>query len=497
MLIYNTDYMDFPLPELIHTNKTKYRIYGTGEVAGSYYRSITSLYGENCISCFIDSSKSKTVFNGKKVLKVTELERNSLNNYIYLLGTYTSESSMRAELIKAGVDEKNIIDNRFSISSFENIDFKIRTISIYPVINTIEQLEVIDKKLKFFLPTLKDSETKINIFCSQQLNPPKSDEGIVYIKSESNLGIESTDLILVWDKKELNNKDIIKNNNVYCIDPGFFQLIDLKVLISLNKKLINREDKFRFNSILKNNYLRFYNKYHGISRAYVFGNGPLLASGIKKIPESDFKKSVRVVCNGSINNEEIIKMIKPNVYVISDINHFIYEMQDQMERIVDYIMNNECTLFVPNYCYMLMVSKYKNIKNKIIGISEDSDVINFPTPDNMTIYAKAHNVITRFSVPIASSLSNNVIIIGCDGVKMDDNENKSFSHYANTASAIWLDKEPQQKNSYYIQHYMYFKELVEFGEIKGIRYISLTKSYIPVLEERYCEDLSQLYKEDE
>jgi len=151
MLVYNKDYMDFPLPELNHTNKTKYRIFGTGEVAGSYYRAISSLYGKDCISCFIDSSKSKSVFYEKHVFQTTELKKSSLNNYIYLLGSYTSESSMKSELIKVGVDDKNIITNRFSISSFEKIDFIIKTISIYPKINTIERLEGLDTKLRFFL----------------------------------------------------------------------------------------------------------------------------------------------------------------------------------------------------------------------------------------------------------------------------------------------------------------------------------------------------------
>lgn len=489
MLIYNKDYMDFPLPEFTYSNKTRFRIYGTGEVAGSYYRSLVSLYGEDCVSCFIDSSKSKTVFNGKEVLKVNELEKKTLNDYIYLLGTYTSEASMKAELIKAGVDKNNIIDNRFSICSFEKINLTIKTISIYPIINTIEQLEAIENKLKFYLPALYDSDAIIYIYCSSNLKLPRSEGKIKYVISDDILSMGSSDLILIWDKKELENQDILKYNNVFCIDPEFFQLIDLKILISLNNKLLSNEDKYVYSLNSKNNYTRFYNKYHGIDKAYVFGNGPSLMSGIKMIPEKDLKQSVRIVCNGIINNNEIMKMIKPNVYVMSDIANFTYEMEEQMERLVNYLDNNECTLIIPNYCYTLMVSKYKKIIDKIIGIAEDADMINFPTSENMSIYAKAHNVITRFSVPIGSALSNNVIILGCDGVKIDDNEKLTFEHCENTASVI--DKgQPNQRKSYYIQHNTYFRELIEFGESKGIKYTSLTPSYIPVLDERHCKDIN-------
>ena len=57
--------------------------------------------------------------------------------------------------------------------------------------------------------------------------------------------------------------------------------------------------------------------------------------------------------------------------------------------------------------------KYNLDKNKIIGLEFFSKEIIFPKKDKLEVY-NSMNVITSFSLPIASSLCNKIGIVGCD-----------------------------------------------------------------------------------
>jgi len=488
MINLNSEFMHFPLP--VFSIKKKIRIYGTGEVAGSYYRTIINIHGDQIVTCFIDSMNTKDKYYDKKVYSPFELDKETLNDFQYLLASYTSYLSMKAELLKVGIYEENIIfDKRFSHNSFLEIRSQIKTILFYPSINSLDFLENIENKINWYLPMLNNSQVVIKLI-SHQVTKSKI-SNINFIKNFDEFKHNETSLTIVWDKNMLIDDNIREKENVYCIDPTFFQFIDIKILLSLNNKIIESNLIREINNNSYKNFKKFYEKYNNAIEAYIFGNGPSILEGIKKYEVIKKSNSVRIVCNGIINNTDIIDSIKPNVYVISDINHFIYEAKEQMEKIIGYIDNNECILIIPDWCCTYIFYKYKNIKDKIVGLREDATDINFPNPNSMSVYAKAHNVITRFSITIASALSKNIYISGCDGIDITESNKAAFKHFNGTKSIVTKNSsdDTKQQTSYFKQHYKFFEEVILYGESIGKKYISLSKTYIPVLARRYFKSM--------
>lgn len=485
MLILNNENMEFPLPDFIYDGTHKIRIYGTGEVAGSYYRKLMNM-DENCVDCFIDSMKSKEVYFNKKVLLPSELT--NVNKYIYVLASYTSSTSMKAELLKHGVIEENIIyDKRYTIDSFINIEHNIKHIILYPPIDTLDKLQELEQSLLYYLPSIKVSNVRLDILCNNRilgLLEQSADEHIVYTERIEYLDKE--DLILVWDKNYLFKEDIVRHKYTYCIDPRFFQFIDTKILLSLNDKIITEEIKMKYEQNSKIIYKSFYEEYNNVEKAYVFGNGPSISEGIDKIPSLNTDKALKIVCNGCINNIKVMNAINPNTFIISDINHFKSEYESQVIAIMNYVMNNPCILVIPSYAYTYVVNKYPQIINKLVGLAENAKSINFPLPNKLSVYAKAHNVITRYSIPIASALAKKVYVLGCDGIDLGQSQKLRFDHYQGT-EIVSTEKnydDIELSLVYFMNHYTFFRELIEYGEEVGVEYITITQSHIPVLNER-------------
>ncbi|MDD3172599.1 MAG: hypothetical protein PHF63_02825 [Herbinix sp.] len=485
MFVLNRENMDFPLPEINYKPGNRYVIYGTGEVAGSYYRSICELYGENSIAFFLDSLVKKDELYGKKVISPKELANRADKNVLYyLLASYTSSNSMEAELLNNGVNQSNIIsNNKYSIDSFDKLQGTIKSIGIFPPIDDSDVLNDLLSKIELYIPDIKSSLVKIKLIY-------KKDDHIhknlwIDIKQEG-WNVDDTDLILVWNKKALGDEILKKHPNVYCIDPEFFQLIDTKILGLLNYKILNQSSKSKY---LDNSY-RFFNKldeqFKDTETSFIFGLGPSLRQGISKFIDMNIPKSVRIACNGCINSPDLMDKIKPNVYILTDIQILQHDMMLQMDTIAKYINNNDCYLIVNEWWIPIIVARYPFVSDKIIGITENAEHIMFPSPEHRQVYAKAHNVITRMAVPLASYLTDTIYITGCDGVQIEEEGQQAFTYTegVNTHKDI---SQKKQSITYFIQHNSFFKDIIEYGEKLGKQYYSLTSSYIPVLQERLFE----------
>ena len=92
----------------------------------------------------------------------------------------------------------------------------------------------------------------------------------------------------------------------------------------------------------------------------------------------------------------------------------------------------------------------------------------------MEVYSKAHNVITKYAIPIASALTDKIYIAGCDGAKTNEKGEMVFEHSEE------LDCVMEKMDV--LNHYSYFKQVIEYGEKKHKIYKSITNSYIPVLK---------------
>ena len=75
MIISNIDNkdMEFVLPEYEYSNDEQYVLFGTGEVAESYYKQLVTRISSDRIAFFIDSMSDKKEIFGKKILKPFEV----------------------------------------------------------------------------------------------------------------------------------------------------------------------------------------------------------------------------------------------------------------------------------------------------------------------------------------------------------------------------------------------------------------------------------------
>lgn len=463
----------------------KYIIYGTGKVAKEHYEHIATIYGEEAVECFLDSMLSKESFCGKPVMHPNRLKEIQCNHYKYLLGTLTNRKSMLTELIKQGVYKENIeITEDYGSNSFEENVNEVKKVLIYPEILNHTILQSLEDEFKLVVPNMDQLDEQPTVIIREK----NISSSIFSIKKKAVFA--DYDLILVWDKTHLEDKDLNDGKHIYCIDPSYFFIIDVRILLRLNYILESKEKKAYYRNESQKNYMELYKSYNGMN-SYVFGCGPSCEAGTKK---KFANNSVRIVCNNLIDNVDLIKKIKPNIYVLIDEYLASQGFINMIEKINTYIIENDCVLIVPELLGAVLIRRYPMLDKKLIRMSLDAKDIQFPSPKDMSVFRKAYNVITTLALPVASFISSKIYIFGCDGVADSEEivngnvwkhnekleKDKSFDNYATGDDVEW-------EKEYYLKHISYFEELLEYGEGLGKEYISYTKSYIPALQKRHLK----------
>jgi hypothetical protein len=145
---------------------------------------------------------------------------------------------------------------------------------------------------------------------------------------------------------------------------------------------------------------------------------------------------------------------------------------------------------VPEMNLPLMVSHFPELHEVIIGMPSSSSIYNFPTIENFSVKS-TDNIMTLLMLPVASSVSEEIYILGSDGRSSDDDyfwqhgKTVQFEELMDTAfrthPSFFRDR---HYAGYYSLHCKVLTEMLEYGETKGKKYISLTPSRIPALMER-------------
>ena len=333
-----------------------------------------------------------------------------------------------------------------------------------------KQYELLNEKLRCYIAE------NSNIIFEAVINE-NSDLESKYIKCvDDYCSFEEYDVVLVWNKKNLQDDILQKMNNVFCIDESFFQLIDVKILLWLNYKYQTIDDAQRFDLVSRENFLRLKQKKY--KKSYVFGTGPSMKEGMDIYLKYEQKKDglCKIVCNTAINNIDYLNRICPDIYVISDSIFLSNEYEEVIKKIINYVNKHEMVLCIPCFWLPICLQKYSLDSAKVVGFHEMKDEMSIPIQEDLELYSKAHNVITKYAIPIASTLTEEVYISGCDGASILDNGDLVYNH-ADDVLAI-------NKKNEVLNHYSFFRQVIEYGESKGKKYYSITKSYIPILQEK-------------
>lgn len=216
--------------------------------------------------------------------------------------------------------------------------------------------------------------------------------------------------------------------------------------------------------------------------------------GYKDHPET--KNMIKVICNSIVKNDAFMEFNNPDILVFADpVYHFSWNAYAEKFRsdVLKTAEKYDVFILIPDNMVALMLKHFPQLSNKLIGIGRSTE-FNFPSEKNPRVYV-TDNILTYLMLPVASSLADTVYMLGADGRSPDDKmfwKHNSTVQYDGLMQTV-VDAHPsffRDRNyiEYQQHHDKVMRELFEYGESKGKRYISLNRSYLSCVNERYKEE---------
>lgn len=264
---------------------------------------------------------------------------------------------------------------------------------------------------------------------------------------------------------------------------SFYLKISSEVNLDLRKEINESKEKFLVLSQFVNSF-----KYQ---KAYIFGTGPSLELSLDK--SIYFTDGLTIACNSMLKNDPLMEKLDPKIIIASDpifhagcssyAGEFRKLLIKSLDRYNAYFITSmrDYKLYLSN-----LPSKYKH---RIIGIPYTiMEIANFDLHKKFVL--KVHsNVLTFLLIPVATSFTKHIYLVGNDGRKLEQN-NYFWQHDPNSQLN---DKMKEIKithpsffnidyNDYYISHCETLEKMIHQGQKQGYQFYNLTPSYIPVLK---------------
>lgn len=237
-------------------------------------------------------------------------------------------------------------------------------------------------------------------------------------------------------------------------------------------------------------------KLAGLRKAYVFGTGPSLSQAV----QFDYSDGVRIVCNSIVRNPELLEHIKPHFIAASDFvfhfgpSRYAGEFRRDLVRALE---STGAYFLVPDQLAPVMLAHYPEIAGRTIAIplTNRYDLRSKRGPVNVQLLDRfkvntLDSVLNLLMLPVASTLADEVYVIGCDGRKPSDNgfwSHHAASQYAGLMKTV-SDAHPGFFDVDYVDYYerycSHVAAVISAGEALGKRYASLVPSHIPALSAR-------------
>lgn len=374
---------------------------------------------------------------------------------------------------------------------------------VFPAFENASQQFSVMNKLAWAFP--EKSGTKI--FYSSAFKEKKQDEIELadlqenYFDNNSMLyQIEFEDLlkkikgakrILVHDKDYIFSRHTIPIlEKVKTIDPEYYSLVEGNFLKFGLYDTMKADVKDEFKNRSRENYQKLIERKGVVQESFIFVTGP----SFDRYTEFEYPdNSLKIVCNTIVKNEEFMEYIGgPDIITFADpVFHFssCNYAAEFRKLALNAAKKFDSFIAVPAATVPLLCYNYPDLEDRIIGFSNSKEMI-FPAHDALKVKPTG-SIITFTMIPLASSLSDKVYIIGADG--RSPKENYFWKHN----SKVQLDElmesvfkthpsffRDRVYSDHYEEHCKYFEKLLGFGESKGVNYISLTNSFIPALSKR-------------
>lgn len=490
MIVYN-------LPEIDLETEGSLVIFGTGDVARQYYEQLAARNRTGAVAFFLDSVLPKEQFFNKKVYRPGEFPGGQWQKYRYLVASVQFADSIKEILLEKGVAEEAVImptEQPCQLSLYvHDRNRKVDSVAFYPVIEDREVLERLLAKLDWFLPR-QDMEEKQVILYSDLEAEGTSGEHIRVLSAAEAESAGEADIILAWDQGVLKEPLVKANRDrVYCVDPAFYAIVELQAYMVLYYLLLDPAKKDYYHELSRENYRRHLAGQEGKKKAFVFGSGP----SVQEAYNFDYSGGYRVICNGIVYDDNLVAHINPDLVTFAD-NAFFNNLEEAFlfrKKAFGVIDNYGADCMIPYYSLPLVLARYPRLERKLIGMPY-RDSFNFPTVGEFYVRLSSYvNITTLFMLPAASTVAEDIYILGCDGIEPGRKLEKNILVHYNSAQydrlmektgedSVSFYRDVDYSEVYYRNHCLYMQELIEFGEKRGKRYQSLTSSHMPVLKAR-------------
>jgi glycosyltransferase involved in cell wall biosynthesis len=356
---------------------------------------------------------------------------------------------------------------------------------VLPVANDqigLNQLAVpagFDSSISQFLPKVVERTRVVRVKEPSEALPLLDDADVILKRVQDD----------PWIEQALKTKT--RKGKIYRVDPervrqeGSFY-IEAALSLSSDKERMVHESRERF--------LRFKTAIGKFKRSWVLATGP----SIEAFKELDFNDTLAIACNSTILNKDLMARSKPKILVFADpIFHFgVSQYAGAFRDAVRTAMEaTDITMVVPFKYYPLLTGMMPEYRDRIIGIPFCKKAyFNLDIGSDFELKVTS-NILTLLLLPIASTFSDEIHLIGCDGRPLDK-DNYFWGH----GKSVQINSKMQNikevhpgffdidYNEYYFEHCHTLENLIEQGESVGKHYYHHGNSYIPALKSRIWED---------
>jgi hypothetical protein len=382
-----------------------------------------------------------------------------------------------------------------------------KTIVCYPEFKSSEDFFITINKFAWAFPQAYDIDIlySINEKAARDLD---ATDATTYLKNQGLYYHNNTNIKRVGSQqlrenfKEASLIAIHKKNERYSIqlwpyldkckviDPLYYSLEEGNFWKFGLYDLLNDEEKLLYKNISASNYKSFRNKHLNKTKANIFVTGPSYNS------YKDFEygeDSIKIVCNTIVKDNEFLEFINgPDIITFADpVFHFsscLYAHEFR-ELVLAAVAKYDSYIAVPASTVPLMLGNYPQLKDRIIGLSRSESLV-FPSEKNLSVKPSG-SIITFMMLPLASSLAKTVYILGADGRAPQENyfwKHNEKVQLKELMESVFLTHPSFFRDRDYLDHYKahcdYVEETLIKGEKEGIKYFSLSQSYVPALKDR-------------
>lgn len=300
--------------------------------------------------------------------------------------------------------------------------------------------------------------------------------------------ISQADILLELESGSLKRDAInAKGKKIYKVDPvyekneGSFYIQAALDLESNHQRLI-QDSEVKFMALAK--------------ELGVFKTSWILATGpsVEEYKDFNFDGQLVIVCNSVVFNEDLLTHVNPDILVFADpifhfgVSRYAGEFREVMEKVVK---ERDLWVIVPFKYYPLLVAVCPAISERVVGVPmRHRDEFNLDLCKEFEVKITS-NILTLLMLPLASTLSNRINLLGCDGRPVDE-----CNYFWGHGKSVQNNKEMENiqqvhpgffridYNDYYFTHCHTLANLIEDSERLGNTITHQAHSYIPALSAR-------------